>query len=187
MLKRMLGQFARDRRGIAAVEFALIAPVLILLYFGTVEAASLYTVDRKATVVTATLGDLVSRADGTIATSDLTDYFQAASAILNPYPKTGLKQVVSVLGVSSTGSVTVCWSRASGTGAVPRTSYTLPATAQINRLARGGYLVVSEVSYPYLPLYGMVITTAVNLSHVEYYLPRFADYIAISGATTCSL
>jgi Flp pilus assembly protein TadG len=188
--KQLLNRFGGDRRGVAAVEFALILPILVVLYFGTVEAASLYTVDRKVTVATATVGDLVSRVNGTISSTSLTDFFQAASAILNPYSTTGLQQVVSVIVVnSSTGAATVCWSRASGTGATAReadSSFPIDTDSQIDQLARGSYLVVSEVSYPYLPLYGMVISSTVNLAHSEYYLPRYAEYIAISGKATCS-
>ncbi len=110
---RQIGRFVRDRSAVAAVEFALILPLLITLYFGTVEAATLYTVDRRVATVASTMADLVSREKGSISKSGRFDnYFQAARAILQPYPTTGLKQVVSLLEVSPTGAVTVKWSYA---------------------------------------------------------------------------
>jgi Flp pilus assembly protein TadG len=182
MRRRGLFDLFRNSDGAAAVEFALILPVLIVLYFGTVEAASLYTVDRRVSTVAATVGDLVSRVDGSITTSTLNDYFQAANGIIAPYSNVGLKQVVSVLTVSSAGAVTVSWSRAynGGTARAANSSYPLAATTQTNQLARGGWLVVSEVTYSYKPVYGMVIPNTINMKRVEYYLPRYDAYIAIN-------
>jgi Flp pilus assembly protein TadG len=179
----LLRRFRTDNRAVAVVEFAIIVPFLITLYFGTVEAASLYSADRRVATVAGTMGDLVSRIDGTITSSTLTDYFQAAQGIMQPYSTTGLKQVVSVLTVASNGTATVYWSRGYN-GGVARTTnstFTMTAAPQMNLLARAvGYLVVSEIKYPYKPLFGMVISSTINLGHVEYYLPRLAKKIDIS-------
>lgn len=180
MLGRNLRLFvglAREERGVAAVEFALILPLLILLYFGTVESASLFTVDRRVATVASTMADLVSREKNSISQSTtLANYFQAANGIMQPYPTTNLTQVVTLLKVTSAGATTVVWS-VGHNGGVARTvdaSYNLPASSQINLLARtNSYLVMSEISYPYKPLFGMVITNAINLSRTEYFLPRY--------------
>jgi Flp pilus assembly protein TadG len=188
-LLRLGWRLARDRRGVAAVEFALVMPVLVVLYFGTVEAAALYTVDSRISTISGTMGDLVARVDGSISDDTLTDYFQASTNILSPYSTTGLEQVVSLLKVTSTGTVTVCWSKPYGAGAEardPKSAFPLPADDETNQMARTyGYLVVSEVTYPYLPLYGMVIQNTIHLSHTEYFLPRYNAYIAITGVATC--
>lgn len=182
-----LWRLLRDRRAVAAVEFALILPLLVLLYFGTVEAASLYTVDRRVATVASTMADLVSRERGCISTDKLNSYFNAATGIMQPYSTTGLKQVVSFLEVNkTTGAVTVKWSKPYGTGAQARS--TGPTTAigaetQINKLARTkGWLVAAEIQYPYQPLYGIVIKT-INLGHTEYFLPRYEE--EITQPTTC--
>ncbi|MBK8082639.1 MAG: pilus assembly protein [Devosia sp.] len=179
--KRLFVRLAREERGVAAVEFALILPLLILLYFGTVEAASLFTVDRRVATVASTMADLVSREKKSISQgSTLANYFQAANGIMQPYPTTSLKQVVTLLKITSAGVTTVVWS-VGYNGGVARTataSYNLPASSQINQLARtNGYLVMSEISYPYKPLFGMVISNTVNLSRTEYFLPRYEDKI----------
>lgn len=178
-----LRRLATDSRAAAVVEFAIIMPFLITLYFGTVEAASLYSADRRVATVAGTMGDLVSRIDGTITTSTLTDYFQAAQGIMQPYATTGLTQVVSVLAITSTGAATVYWSRGynGGVARANNSTFSMTAAPQINILARAvGYLVVSEIKYPYRPLYGVVIPRTINLTHVEYFLPRLAKKIDIS-------
>jgi len=180
-------QFARDARAVAAVEFALILPLLVTLYFGTVEAASLYAVDRRVATVASTMADLVSREPKCIASDTLNSYFNAASGIMQPYSTTGLKQVVSFLAVDkTTGVVTVKWSTPNGTGAVAReknkTTTEIGTSTQINNLAKvNGWLVAAEIQYSYLPLYGVVIKT-INLSHTEYFLPRYEEEIK----NTCS-
>ena len=185
----MFRRLWRDSKAVAAVEFALILPLLVTLYFGTVEAASLYTVDRRVATVASTMADLISREQTCITNAKLSSYFNAATGIMQPYSTTALKQVVSFLSVSSTGTVTVEWSQPYGTGAVARSEGVTTALAsttlapQINTLARTkGWLVAAEIQYPYQPLYGVVIKT-INLAHTEYFLPRYES--EITKAASC--
>lgn len=185
--RNLLRRFIRDGKAVAAVEFALILPLLVLLYFGTTEAASLYTVDRRVATVASTMADLISRERGCITTAKLNSYFAAATGIMQPYSTGALKQVVTFLAVDkTTGAVSVQWSAPYGTGAVARTNQTQPpigTATQINNLARTkGWLVAAEIQYPYEPLYGVVIKT-INLGHTEYFLPRYEE--AITTANTC--
>jgi Flp pilus assembly protein TadG len=183
-------RFIRDAKAVAAVEFALILPLLVLLYFGTTEAASLYTVDRRVATVASTMADLISRERGCITTAKLNSYFAAATGIMRPYSTGALKQVVTFLAVNkTTGAVSVKWSKPYGTGAEARdtgsTNVLANATTapRINNLARTkGWLVAAEIQYPYEPLYGVVIKT-INLGHTEYFLPRYEEEITTAG--TC--
>lgn len=179
-----LRRLGSDERAVAAVEFALIVPLLITLYFGTVEAASLFAVDRRVSTVASTMADLVSREKDSISQSTtLANYFQAAKGIMQPYPTTSLKQVVTLLKITSAGVTTVVWS-VGYNGGVARTAnatYALAASTQINQIARtNGYLVMSEISYPYKPVFGLVISSTINLKRVEYFLPRYEDKIDLA-------
>lgn len=184
LIAARLRAFRKDASAVAAVEFALVLPLLLALYLGTVEAATFYAVDQKVATIASPMSDLVSRQKDDIKESDLTKYFKAAQNIMQPYADTGLKQVVSLLALDTQGVATVKWSRAYGTGATARTTnstYTLAADAKINVLAReaSGYLVVAEIDYPRQPITGFVFSSAVNLRHVEYYLPRFESEIKL--------
>jgi len=187
-----LRRFAGATGAAVAVEFALIMPLLILLYFGTVEASSLYAVDRRVATVSATMADLVSRENGCITNATLQSYFAAATGIMQPYPTNGLKQVVSLLNIQSDGTVKVVWSRPYGTGATGRpenrttTEIATPALApQMNALARAqGWLVAAEITYPYTPLFGLVIRD-VALSHTQFFLPRYQKQVSFQ-ASSCN-
>jgi len=184
-MRRALKRFARDSKAVAAVEFALILPLLVLLYFGTVEAAQLYTVDRRVATVASTMADLISREQKCITTAKLNSYFNAATGIMQPYPTTSLKQVVSFLSVAQNGTVKVEWSKAFGTGATARNTGVTTAIGtqtEINKLARTkGWLVAAEIQYPHKPLYGIVIGT-INLGHTEYFLPRYGELITTGNS-----
>src|SRR5690349_9458557 len=110
------GRFRSDTRGAAAVEFAMLAPAMIALFFGTGELSQAVAVDRKVTIVSRSLSDLVAQST-TITDADMTNIFTAASSIMTPYPVTPLSARVSAININSTGtSATVGWSNAYGTG-----------------------------------------------------------------------
>ncbi len=57
----LLGRFRKNRSGVAATEFALLVPVMLVMYVGTVEITEAYYVDRRVTLATRVAGDLIAR------------------------------------------------------------------------------------------------------------------------------
>lgn len=184
----IVSRFRRGERGTAAVEFALITPFLLSLYFGSMEASALFTADRRVNTISASIGDLVSQwdpDDGTLPATKLAAYFSAAQYLVYPMSTTGLKQVVSYVKVNTDGTTSVIWSRAYN-GGTPRnagTTYPLTATKQMNIVARGGYIICAEVYYPYKPMLAQVFVNVVNLYHENIYLPRFGSTQQIVAGT----
>lgn len=194
MRARLQALLARLRRlalvedGVAAVEFALILPIMLLVYIGSVEASLAITMDRKVQLVAGALGDLVARSDTTIPAGTLEDYFQAAGGIMTPYPVGNLKQVVTQVLVSEDGSsATVVWSREYnfsdeevivGTDHPQDSSFELPAA--MRTIAQGGYVIVAESSYEHTPLSGFVFNQPINLYRENFLLPRFGGSITVN-------
>ena len=191
MMVGMQALLARLRRlalvedGVAAVEFALILPIMLLVYIGSVEASLAITMDRKVQLVAGALGDLVARSDTTIPAGTLEDYFRAAGGIMTPYPADDLKQVVTQVLVSADGtSASVVWSRqyvegvmSVGTDHAAGASFTLPAA--MRTVAQGGYVIVAESSYEHTPLSGFVFNQPINLYRENFLLPRFGGSITV--------
>jgi Flp pilus assembly protein TadG len=173
----------RDERGVAAVEFALVLPLMLALYLGSVEVSRLYTADQKVATLASSVADLVAREKDTIALSKLDDYFAAATIVMQPLNTTGLGVVVSLVKIDEDGEATVVWSEPDGAGAGRNidSPFPLDGTTNISQLARNanGYLIAAEVDYPYVPMVNYIISDTINLRHVEYFLPRFEDPIVL--------
>jgi Flp pilus assembly protein TadG len=186
----MVRGFGRREDGVAAVEFALILPFLLALYFGSMEASALFTADKRINSISATVGDLISQwdpNDGKLPTTTLTDYFNASTGLITPYSSVGVKIVVSLVEVKADGSTKVLWSQGygGGTARTVNTTYTqLASTSTMNQVARGGCVVASETSYSYRPVLGQVFTTALNLAHTNFFLPRYGAAYPINLQTT---
>jgi Flp pilus assembly protein TadG len=189
-IRAAVGRLARREDGTAAVEFALVMPFLLLLYFGSMEASSLFTADKRIDSISATVGDLISQwdpKDGKIATATLNDYFAASTGLITPYSPTGVEIVVSFVEVKADGTTKVLWSQGYGGGTAwtVNNAYTpLVVTSQMDQMARGGCIVAAETSYSYKPLLGQVFTTALNLKHTNYVLPRYGAGYPIDLQTT---
>lgn len=184
-LRNSLRRLPWAEEGVAAVEFALILPIMLLIYIGSVEGSALISMDRRVQSVTGTLGDLVARADSSITRATLDDYFRAAGAIMTPFPATDLKQVLTQVRVSG-GSATVVWSQrhehteegyVMSQGHANNASFDLPD--EMIAIADNNYVIISEVSYSYLPLYGIIFDKPVQLSRENFFMPRFREEIVL--------
>jgi hypothetical protein len=83
-------QLWKDMRGVAAIEMAIIFPVMIILYIGLVDITNLLMVNRRVTLTTSTLADLVTQADTTITMADIDGVFESARSIFEPMPIDGI-------------------------------------------------------------------------------------------------
>ena len=109
-------RFASDRRGIAAAEFALIAPALIFLIMGVFEMSFRFRASEEATRYVHQVADLVSRES--IITSDyVEEVFNASEFMMKPLePKDNLDIDISSVGfVGVSGDPDVLWRRVVGT------------------------------------------------------------------------
>jgi Flp pilus assembly protein TadG len=156
-----------DRSGLAAVEFAMIFPMMVVMFFGVLELSSAIAVDRKATLVARTLSDLTSQM-ASVANADLLSFGETAKAIMTPYPGSPLISSITEVYVDSVSGVArVQWSKGltiGPTGGVaiaptnphnPGDVVVLPLTLVV---AKGTYVIWSEVTYTYTPAIGYVVS-----------------------------
>jgi Flp pilus assembly protein TadG len=177
---RTARDFLRDRTGIAAVEFAFILPLMLVLFFGTVEFSQGVAVDRKVTIMARTMSDLTSQ-NTSVTSTQLNNFFAASTAIMTPYSASPVQSTISELYVDpNTLAARVQWSVGNAPRAVGST-VTIPTALQVG----GTYLIFSEVSYRYVPTIGYVMSpSGVNLSDVAYTRPRQSTCV-LYGTSTC--
>ena len=147
-VRRMMVRWLGERRGTAAIEMALIAPILILMLVGMSETVDMMMVDQKVTTMTNTTADLVSRVRE-IDTKGLNDVFAATQAIIQPFPTTGLSIKLTSITKNSSNQVKVHWSAATA-GTTPYTKgATFTKTLPTGVLATNEYVILAEISYAY--------------------------------------
>jgi Flp pilus assembly protein TadG len=189
----------RDCRGVAAVEFVFIAPLMLVAFFGTVEFCSAVAIDRKMTLIARTLSDLTSQSAGTVTSSDMMTNFYSAGLIVTGYSTTPTKMQVSEVYVDSKGKAKIQWSQAgtlnaAGTPTLATSTRNagddVTSIVPASLLVKKTYLVFSEVSYLYVPAVGYVLgKTGINMGDVSYTRPRQSTCITYNNlpAGNCPL
>lgn len=170
--------FVRDRRGVAAVEFALIAPLMIALYFGLAELTMGLMAERRASHLASTLADLVAQ-DAQTDRATLDQVLSAGAPIMEPFPATSseLKIVISSVVADEDGDVSVAWSRATS-GATARTKGASVDGLPEDLLANNEGLIMAEVEYKHTPVIGYVIDETMTFRERFYLRPRQAAQVA---------
>jgi Flp pilus assembly protein TadG len=165
---RRLRDFASDRRGVSALEFAFVAPVLITLYLGLAELTSAMTAARRVSHVASALGDLTAQRNE-VTTADMSNIFAASTAILAPYPTTPLKARISSVTIDSKGAAKVDWSSAKNwTPFAANAAVTIPSGI----VTAGQSAVMAEVSYAYASPIDLLMPQGVTFSRTFYLRPR---------------
>ena len=190
-LRPLASRLQRDERGLAATEFAIIVPLMLTMFFGTVETSSGVAVDRKVTLIARTLSDLTSQSIA-VTTDDLSNFFTASNLIMWPYSPTPINASITELYINpTTGKAVVQWSRKND-GTTPRAAgsfATIPsgliAKDSSGVIAPDQYLIMSEVSYLYVPAVGYIMNKlGVTLSESNYTRPRQTKCVTF-GTATC--
>jgi Flp pilus assembly protein TadG len=146
---------ARHRRGVAAIEFVLVVPVLLLLYYGTINLNQYIAVNRKINLAAELVADLVTRHANTITAADIDDYFIAAGLSIRPLGGAGVG--ISVYDFYwDAGTVKTKWSRSSNA----QNKCTVPAStsAPISSLVNANTdptlnadVIVAVICMPFVP------------------------------------
>jgi Flp pilus assembly protein TadG len=181
-LSRLLVRLSRDQRGVSAVEFAMILPLMITLYLGAVEISQGIGYDRKVTLTTRTVADLTSQVT-TVTSTEMSNILNAAAQVMmnpsTPYDASKLKVTVSQVKIDANSTATIDWScTLNGTKRSTGSAVTLPSALAI----ANSNLIWSEVSYSYKPTIGYVVTGTLNLSDLIYMRPRQSNSVTLSGS-----
>ena len=175
---------AKSEDGISAVEFALIAPLMAIIYFGCIELSIMMTLDRKVTGATAALGDLTSRASS-VSNDELSDIIEASRMVMQPNDMTGARIRVTSL-YEDDGDAKVAWS--DGCNLTPYADdqeITIPA----NLIPKDGTLIMAEIEYDYNSNIGYFFSSSKELSDTFYLRPRRVDEITrdrSDGSFSCA-
>jgi Flp pilus assembly protein TadG len=172
----------RDRRGVAVVEFALVAPLAIAAVLGEFTLCECYTINRKVAVAARTITDLIAR-QYCVNTTDVANYLNASAQIAAPYPIANMVVTVAELATDANNNTTVVWSQSyNGTALTSGSAFTLPAgITQLNSNIIYGY-----INYSYASPVGYVFTAPINISNTFYMFPRNTTSVPLQPSTVCT-
>jgi len=182
-LTRIYRRFGRSTDGVAAVEFAMIMPILLLLFLGTMDAGTAIAIYMKERSATYSL-DAITNQYTSVQTTDLQSITGATSLILSPYSSGPLVVTVSQIYINPKGNATVSWSYSpSGNARAAGASINVPAAMA----TPSSYLILGELSYTFTPMFGAFLTGPIALADSLYVTPRSSACVLYpqGNVTTC--
>lgn len=180
---RLCNRFAASTRGVAAIEFAMILPVLATLFLATFDAGRATAIYIKVRAATYTL-DAITNQYETIAAADMSNIVGAASTVLAPYSSTPVSLTISQIAVNSSSNATVAWSYTqNGTALTAGSSVSDLPTSLMTCGTYPCYLIYSQVKYTYTPLFGLFTSGTISLSDSLYVTPRSSTCIVYTPQT----
>ena len=179
-----LRRLRNDTRGVAAVEFAMIVPIMFFLFVGAIEFSQALTVDRRVTQSASASADLIARAPSQgLTAAQVDNELLIIEQLIRPYDVNALDvRVVSVRAVAVAGNpgavnYVVDWSR-DNHGATPYSRNDTYPGIPDGLLVAGESVIVSEASYNYTPLiFHYFIKNAFNLEERFFLKPRNASCV----------
>ncbi len=166
-MKRLETLF-NDIRGVAAVEFALIAPVMAALLLGTIELYEVTEVKRRVASTASSVADLAARPKA-LDNTDVRNIFSVAKNIFSPYNDAAIKITLTSVRINLDGTSEVDWSEGYNTAPL---SADRPFTLPNGLGVPGGSVIVANVQYEHSSALGRLFPSAVSHQDVFYTKPR---------------
>jgi Flp pilus assembly protein TadG len=173
ILRRLRG----DRRGVSAVEFALLAPVMVGMYFGLAEFCQGFMAQKRSGHSAAIVADLITQRK-TLSASELDDLFKVGGQIMKPFSSTTLRIRASSVTRGNDDVNRVDWSRGSGmTARSVGSTVTLPD----GLVERGQSVIFTESTYDYDSPVDYFMPGLTRFSHSFYLRPREVEKVAFTN------
>ena len=171
--KRLWARLGVDERGVAAIEFALVVPIVVVVYVAGFEVAEAATVYRKLNDTTVQLANVAAQYTS-MSSTDTGNVLGASSQIMTPYPTSNLSIVLSEVTTDSSGAATVTWSQQlNGTALATNSAVTMPAGYQTPLTS---YMYV-QTTYAYQPTIGAAFVGPITMKSQIFMLPRSSPSI----------
>lgn len=181
-LHTLVSRISSDERGVGAIEFAILVPVLLLLYLGALDTTNAMNTAKRATRAAGTVADIVTQ-QSAVTKSVLATMPSVATAIFAPYGTTGLTLKITGIAIDAGSNATVAWSWAQD-GSKP---YTVGSAAAVptDMKKASSFLVRTELGLPYTVLsFGPdFLPTGMNTLNIQrqyFYRQRTGNSITCS-------
>jgi Flp pilus assembly protein TadG len=177
-------ELARDRSGTAAIEFALVVPVMVTLFLGSYETANLVLASMKLEASAETAADLVAqtKVNTVLQSADFTNVTNAAKQVLTPLPISGTQLKIAYASITySTGTPVIDW-HFEVNSANPITVAGVPNNANLANLGNEtsgstDSVIVVKLTYAYTSPISYVLNSSYTLSESAFNRPRYMNCV----------
>lgn len=182
---RLPRSFIGNDRAIAAVEFAIILPLMLFVFVGVAQVGQAIEISRKVTVTTRIVTDLVTQYS-TVSCSTLNTVLAASAQVIAPYSSSNLSITVSEIDTVSSKATMVWTGTLSSSGTMtcstPSSNFTLPSQL-LQSSSTASYYIYGQVTYSYTPVLGYKIIGTIPISNQIYMSPRLTNSISYTGSS----
>jgi Flp pilus assembly protein TadG len=182
MIRKLL-TFRDDSHGVAAIEMAMVMPILLIMFFGLFDLTQLISLNRKVTYAASVVADLVTQNETTVVEADMDDYFDAAKLVMKPLDISNVRVEIYQFRDLS-GTITNQWNKKSAGG----TSCGTPSTVGLDDLMDDGNdVIVAAVCTTYTPFVASFLgqsllgATTFNMSEEIALRPRQSTTLNCTG------
>jgi Flp pilus assembly protein TadG len=188
---RMFRRFSASTRGVAAIEFGFLFPVLLLLLLAGIDGGRAIAISMKVRSG-AYVVDAIANQYSSIYDTDMSKILGATATVLAPYPSGPVAVTLTQIKILANGNATVSWSDTlNGTAYSAGSTITVPSNLTPNGNPKTCasfpcYVLLGEVTYTYTPMFGHFITGPINLSDKIYVTPRNVICIQRNGNVPAS-
>lgn len=174
MIMARLRRFARAKKGAAALEFAIIAPMMVFLLFGSVDLIDTLGASRRAQNTAASLADVVAR-DNAVSNAERDGLWAALNVLMFPNSGANMKVRITSVMISSATNARVVWSE--GHNGYAARSVGDPVSLPTAMMNPGTSIIMTETFFTYSPPIGLLYNGDVHMRHTAYRRSRLVDPI----------
>jgi Flp pilus assembly protein TadG len=187
-----------DRGGTAAVEFALLFPIMLVLFIGCYEVENVLMADLKLTAAAETAADLVaqttltggSAGTGVLQSQDFTTFTSAAANVLTPLPtgtNNGSVKIAFASVTYSTGTPVIDW-HVEENNATAISLSNIPNSQALTSLGNAAVnspdsVIIVQVQYTYTSPISYVLNSSYTLSESAFNRPRYVTCVPTNPAS----
>jgi len=172
----MLNRILADRRGVSAIEFALIAPVMALLYLGLAALTLCMMAERRAGHATSVVGDLTSQAPAT-SNATLNDILTIGNTIVRPAAPADLSIRITNVQSDASGNPRVIWSKSTGTALPKLAQNSIVADLPAGLISVNESIVKTDLRFNYDSFIKQILPRQIHFSETYYHRPRRTELI----------
>jgi len=171
-------RIARDRRALGAIEFALTAPFMILLYLGGAQLMDAISVYRKVVLADRTLSDVTTQYVS-ITSGQIDTILSGAKQVMTPYSTANTTMIITQIYINKKGKTKVDWTKSNDGTTIKAKDLDVPTEiAQPDT-----YIVLSQITYRYQPRIAASLIGPITFTDHIYMNPRRSNSV---NCTDCA-